>query len=69
MAVLPLFNDEELAIFKRARNAKKNTKAKHATVAEYNASTGLEAVVGYLHLIGDNERLNFLLNKGIKDED
>ncbi len=67
--ILPLLNDEELAIFKRARNAKKSTKAKHATVAEYNMSTGLEAVVGYLHLIGDNDRLTFLLNKGIKDED
>jgi ribonuclease-3 family protein len=67
--IMPLLNEEELAIFKRARNAKKTTKAKHATVAEYNASTGFEAVVGYLHLIGDNDRLNFLLNKGIEDED
>ena len=66
--IMPLFNEEELAIFKRARNAKKTTKAKHATVAEYNASTGFEAVIGYLHLVGNNERLNFLLNKGKQDE-
>ena len=66
--IMPLFTEEELAIFKRARNAKKTTKAKHATVAEYNASTGFEAVIGYLHLVGNNERLNFLLNKGIQDE-
>ena len=46
--LLPLFNEEELAIFKRARNAKKTTRAKNASVAEYNASTGLEAVIGYL---------------------
>lgn len=62
--ILQLLSDEELSVFKRARNAKKSTKAKHASVAEYNKSTGFEAVLGYLYLIGDNNRLNFLLNKG-----
>ena len=62
--ILPLFNEEELSIFKRARNAKKTTRAKNASVAEYNASTGLEAVIGYLYVIGEIERLNFLLNEG-----
>ena len=59
-----LLNEEEIAIFKRARNAKKTTKAKHASVAEYNVATGFEAVLGYLYLIGDNDRINFILNKG-----
>ena len=63
--ILPLLTEEELSVFKRARNAKKPTKAKHATVAEYNVATGFEAVLGFLHLIGDTERLNFLLNKGM----
>ena len=67
--ILQLLSDEELAVFKRARNAKKSTKAKHASVAEYNMSTGFEAVLGYLYLIGDNDRLNFLLNKGKQHED
>lgn len=67
--LLPLFTEEETAIFKRARNAKKNTRAKNASVAEYNMSTGFEAVLGYLYLTGDNDRLNFLLNKGQTDED
>jgi len=62
--IMPLLNDAELAVFKRARNAKKANKAKHATVAEYNTSTGLEAVLGYLYLIGDVDRLNYILNKG-----
>ncbi len=66
--ILPLLNEEELAVFKRARNAKKPTKAKHASVAEYNTSTGLEAVLGYLYIIGDFDRLNFLLNKGNDNE-
>lgn len=63
--IMELFTEEELSVFKRGRNAKKPTKSKSATIAEYNASTGFEAVLGYLYLIGDNERLNFLLNKGI----
>lgn len=66
--IMPLLNDDEIAIFKRARNAKKTTKAKHASVVEYNTATGLEAVLGYLYLIGDFDRLNFLLNKGITNE-
>ena len=62
--ILPLLSDEETTIFKRARNAKKPTRAKHASVADYNLATGFEAVLGYLYLIGENDRLNFLLNKG-----
>ena len=66
--ILPILTEEELAVFKRARNAKKPTKAKHATVSEYNNATGLEAVLGYLYLVGETERLNYLLNKGKEDE-
>lgn len=67
--ILPLFNEEELAIFKRARNAKKVNKAKSASISDYNLSTGFEAVLGYLHLTGQTDRLNYLLYKGNKDED
>ncbi len=66
--IMPLLTEEELAVYKRARNAKKPTKAKHASVAEYNTATGLEAVLGYLYIIGDFDRLNYLLNKGIDNE-
>jgi ribonuclease-3 family protein len=62
--IMQIFNEEELAVFKRGRNAKKSTRSKSASVMEYNASTGFEAVIGYLYLIGDLDRLNFLLNKG-----
>ena len=62
--IMPLLDEDELSIFKRARNAKKPTKAKHASVAEYNIATGFEAILGYLYLIGQNDRLNFLLNEG-----
>lgn len=62
----PLLTEEELIVFKRGRNAKKSTRSKSATVMEYNISTGFEAVLGFLYLTGNKERLNFLLNKGIK---
>ena len=59
-----LLTEEEDGVFHRARNAKKPTKSKSATVAEYNVSTGLEAVLGFLYIVGDLERLNFILNEG-----
>lgn len=58
--ILPLLSEEEAEIYHRGRNAKKLTKSKHATVAEYVRSTGFEAVVGYLYLTGQTERLNEL---------
>ena len=53
--------DEEREIFLRGRNAKKPTKSKNASVAEYNLSTGFEAVIGYLYLTGDYARMDELL--------
>ncbi|MBQ7339691.1 MAG: Mini-ribonuclease 3 [Clostridia bacterium] len=61
-----LLTEEELSIYKRGRNAKKTTRSKSASIAEYNVSTGFEALLGYLYLTGNKERLNYLLNKGIK---
>lgn len=60
--LMPVLTEEEADVFRRARNAKKGTRAKSASVAEYNKSTGLEAVFGYLYIIGEHERLNYLLN-------
>ncbi|MBR3805165.1 MAG: Mini-ribonuclease 3 [Clostridia bacterium] len=67
--IMPLLTEEEVDIYKRARNTKKNTRAKSASVCEYNKSTGFEALVGYLYLIGETDRLNFLLNEGEENED
>ena len=58
--VLPLFTEEENEIFHRGRNAKKPTKSKNASVGEYVRSTGFEAVIGYLYLTGQTDRLNEL---------
>ena len=62
--ILPLLSEEELSVFRRARNAKKGTKAKHSTVSDYNKSTGLEALLGYLYITGEYARLGELLAKG-----
>ena len=60
--ILPLFTPTEEEIYRRARNAKKATKSKNADAGEYNRSTGFEAVLGYLHLIGDTARIEELLS-------
>ena len=56
-ALLPLLTEDEIAVLKRGRNAKSFTKAKNATVADYRHATGLEALLGYLHVAGQRERL------------
>ncbi len=66
--LLPEFSEDELLVFKRARNAKKPTKSKSASVREYNMSTGFEAVLGYLYVLGKTDRINYLLNLGEKNE-
>ncbi len=65
--MLPALTEEELAIYKRARNSKKSTKSKSSSVQEYNMSTGFEAVLGYLYVTGDTQRLNELLNFKVQE--
>ena len=50
--MLPLLTEEEEAVYRRGRNAKKATKSKNATVSDYVRSTGFEALLGYLYLTG-----------------
>ncbi len=58
--ILPLLTEEEQEIYHRGRNAKKPTKSKNASVGEYVRSTGFEAVIGYLYLTGQTERIEAL---------
>ena len=58
--MLPLLTEEEEAVYRRGRNAKKATKSKNATVGEYVRSTGFEALLGYLYLTGQTERIGEL---------
>ena len=56
----PHLNEEELAIYRRARNAKVNSVPHNAQLSEYHAATGLEALFGWLFLQGRLERLEQL---------
>lgn len=58
-------SEEELAYYKRGRNAKSYTSAKNATIADYRMATGFEALVGYLYLTRQSERMMELIKKGI----
>lgn len=60
--------EEEDYIFRRGRNAKSATVPKNANVRDYRMATGFEALIGYLHLIGDYERLNYIMNKAVMTE-
>ncbi len=59
--------EEELAVFKRGRNAKVNSIPKAASVMEYHEATGLEALFGWLYLKGERERLETLFKTAVED--
>ena len=58
--LLPHLNETEEAYFRRGRNMGHSNVPKRATVSEYRAATGMETLFGYLHLCGQNERINQL---------
>jgi len=58
-------SEDEMSIFKRGRNTKSSV-PKNADVQEYRMATGFEAVIGYLYITEQNERLNYILNEVIK---
>ena len=58
--ILPGLSDEELAVYKRGRNAKVNSIPQRASEAEYHAATGLEALFGWLYLRGRRDRISEL---------
>ena len=60
-------SEEEANIYRRGRNAKPYTKAKNASYSEYCKATGLEALVRYLYLKGDTERLIALIKTGLEN--
>ena len=55
--ILPMLTEEEEAAFKRGRNLGHGSTPKAATVAEYRAATGMEALFGWLKLSGREERI------------
>ena len=58
--------EEEKAVYRRGRNAKSVSMAKHATMKDYRMATGFEALMGYLYLTEQMERMAELLGHGLK---
>lgn len=58
--LLDVLDGDELAIYKRGRNAHVHTVPKNADIGQYHAATGLEALFGWLYLQGKLERINRL---------
>ena len=64
----PHLTEEEMAVFKRGRNAKSYTMAKNATMSDYRRATGFEALMGYLYLKEQWERMLELIKLGMTEE-
>ena len=58
--ILPLLTEEEMAVYKRGRNAQVHSVPTHASRAQYAQATALEALLGWLYLQGRRERINEL---------
>ena len=56
-AIMENLTDKEREIYKRGRNANSYSKAKNASRSEYRMATGFEAVLGYLYLQEEFDRL------------
>lgn len=65
-ALQEILTEDELAVFKRGRNAKSNTSAKNASITDYRKATGFEALIGFLYLTDQTDRILFLVKEGIE---
>lgn len=65
--LLPRLSEEELALYKRGRNAHVHGVPQGASVGEYHAATGLEALFGWLYLQGRRERIEELFTAAMGD--
>ena len=63
----PVLTPEEEAAYKLGRNHRVSGKPKHASVSEYSRATGMEAIFGYLHLTGQNDRIRTLIEMAYND--
>lgn len=66
--MLPLLTEDELAIYRRGRNAHVHAIPKNATHEQYSRATGLECLFGALYLAGKTERLNELFVLTMEDD-
>ena len=65
-ALEPRLTEEELAVYRRGRNAHSGTVPKNANVADYRVATGLEALLGHLFVLGREERIDELMAVAVR---
>lgn len=63
MQLIGFLSEEEEAVLRRGRNAKSGSVPKNTDVVTYNYSSGFEAVIGYLYLLGRHDRVGEIIGK------
>ena len=63
LSLLDELSEEELEVFRRGRNTKPKYIPKQSNVTEYTNSSGLEALMGYLHLLNRTERIAWIIDR------
>ena len=66
--LLPLLTEDEASVFRRGRNANVHSIPAHASRAQYQQATALEALFGWLYLQGRRERVNELFSRMMEEE-
>lgn len=61
-----LLTEDECAVVMRGRNAKSGTIPKNTDVQTYRYGTAFEALIGYLYLLGESERLNEIMEQSVQ---
>ncbi len=67
-AIEPLLTEREADIYRRGRNASPASSAKNASQTDYRRATGFEALIGYLYLMGEKDRILELVDAGVTSE-
>jgi len=65
--ILPELTEEEVAVFRRGRNAQVHSVPAHASRAQYGAATALEALFGWLYLKGERHRVSELFSRMMEE--
>ena len=66
--ILPMLSEEELAVYKRGRNAHVHTIPHNASRSDYLKATALESLLGWLYLRGEKDRINELFAVMMEEE-
>ena len=64
--IMEFLTEEEISVFKRGRNAHSYTSAKNADIVAYRHATGFEALIGYLFILKQFDRINEIVKMSIE---